>query len=104
MGLVIYDGNAYSPDFAPAPTTRPLYISDIGVIVAPVSAFLGATFTYVQTAASAFWIIQHNLGRYPAVSVVDSAGDEVEGSVIYVDSNQVTVAFSAPFSGNAYLN
>ena len=50
------------------------------------------------------WTIQHNLGKYPSVSVADSAGTEVVGDVQYIDKNKLSVVFTAPFSGKAYLN
>lgn len=69
-------------------------------------AGVGADLNYLhnQAVASDTWTIVHNLAKYPSVTVVDSAGDEVEGSVNYISANQLTVTFSAPFSGKAYLN
>lgn len=61
-------------------------------------------FTFGQTVAAAEWIIYHGLGKHPAVTIVDSAGDEVEGDVTYVDANTVRLRFSAAFTGKAYLN
>lgn len=61
-------------------------------------------FTFGQTAASDEWLIYHGLGKFPSVAIVDSAGDEVEGDVSYVDANTVRVRFSAAFTGKAYLN
>lgn len=48
--------------------------------------------------------VTHNLNKYPSVTVIDSAGDEVEGSVDYLSLNQLTITFSAPFSGTAICN
>jgi hypothetical protein len=48
--------------------------------------------------------VNHNLGKFPAVTVYDSAGDEVEGSVHYMDVNTLTVSFAAAFSGTVILN
>ena len=48
--------------------------------------------------------VAHNLGKYPAVSVFDSAGDQCEGAVDYTDLNNLTVSFSAPFSGTVTCN
>ena len=48
--------------------------------------------------------VAHNLSKYPAITVVNSAGDEVEGDINYVDANHVVVTFSAPFSGQIYCN
>ncbi len=60
---------------------------------------------YVQDfTATASVVVTHNLGKYPAVTVFDSAGDEVEGSVDHNSINSVTVAFSAPFSGKVVCN
>lgn len=57
-----------------------------------------------QTTPSATWTITHGFGRYPAVTIVDSAGSVVMGKVDYVDDNTITVSFEAAFSGKAYLN
>jgi hypothetical protein len=64
----------------------------------------GAGYVHTQEAAAATWTITHNLGRHPSVTVVDSGGSVVIGDVAYVTANQVTVSFSAAFSGTAYLN
>jgi hypothetical protein len=61
-------------------------------------------FVYPQSSASDTWEITHNLGKFPSVSVVDSAGSKVIGEVTYNSINKVTLTFSAAFSGNAYLN
>jgi len=49
-------------------------------------------------------IVNHELGKYPAVTVIDSAGSEVHGAVNYISPNQLTVTFSAPFSGTVFCN
>lgn len=59
---------------------------------------------HVQSTASTEWIINHNLGKYPSVTVIDSAGTEVNGEVNYTSLNTVTIKFSAAFSGKATLN
>ena len=61
-------------------------------------------FTFTQASASASWTIQHNLEKYPSVTVIDSANDVVYGNTTYIDENNLTINFSAPFSGKAYLN
>ena len=61
-------------------------------------------YTHNQAVASATWNVAHNMGKYPSVSIVDSSGDEVEGDVNYVSLNQLTISFTAAFSGKAYLN
>jgi len=56
-----------------------------------------------QEAASASWTLNHNLGGYPSVTVVDSAGTVVIGEVTYIDDETVQIEFEQPFSGYAYL-
>jgi len=62
------------------------------------------TFIYEQGIASDNWYIVHNLNKYPSVTVVDSAGNEIICSVQYVDLNICICTFNAPFKGKAYLN
>jgi hypothetical protein len=62
------------------------------------------TYTYEQNHASAEWEIEHGLGRFPSVAVVDSAGTQVIPDVTYVNQNILIVRFSAAFAGIAYLN
>jgi hypothetical protein len=61
-------------------------------------------FNFTQLTPSATWTITHSLGRYPAITVVDSAGTVVEGEIDYVSDSQVIVTFSAAFSGQASLS
>lgn len=62
------------------------------------------TYTHTQSVASDTWVIEHNLGRHPSVVVIDSAGSVIISDVQYDSPYQVTVTFSAAFSGKAYLN
>jgi hypothetical protein len=61
-------------------------------------------YEHTQGAASASWTINHNLGFKPNVTVVDSAGNIVEGEITYTNSNSLTVSFQSAFSGYAYLS
>lgn len=63
-----------------------------------------AFFTFNQAGAANPWFINHNLNKYPSVTVVDSAGTQGFCSVTYVDANNVQLNFAAPFAGKAYLN
>ena len=60
-------------------------------------------FIHVQGAASSTWAITHALGGRPSVTIVDSAGTVVHGEVVYNSNTSITVLFSTPFSGYAYL-
>ena len=61
-------------------------------------------YTHSQDVASAQWVITHNLNKYPAVQVIDSAGCWVIGQVTYNSVNQLTLDFRGAFSGKAYMN
>lgn len=63
-----------------------------------------AFYLHDQMIAASTWNITHNLDKYPSVTVVTSAGDEVEGDVTYPSINTVQINFSAAFGGKAYLN
>jgi hypothetical protein len=65
---------------------------------------VGGNYTHNQIVSSSTWTITHNLGFFPAVSVVDSGGNYVVGDVNYVSQNVVTVSFNASFGGKAYLS
>lgn len=62
------------------------------------------TFVFVQGSPSNTWNIAHTLNKYPSVSIVDSANNEVDGDVNYVDQNNITLTFASAFSGKAFLN
>lgn len=79
----------------------------------PISAITGLeeallnadkTFVFEQGIASSVWNITHNLNKYPSVTVVDSAGNEVIAEVVYTDTNNCVVTMTAAFKGKAYLN
>jgi hypothetical protein len=56
-----------------------------------------------QSSPSTLWTITHSLGGKPSVMVADTADTIVVGEVKYVSSTQITVEFTAAFSGYAYL-
>ena len=79
----------------------------------PISAITGLeeallnadkTFVFEQGIASDTWEITHNLNKYPSVTVVDSAGNEVIAEVNYTSMNTCVVTMTAAFKGKAYLN
>ncbi len=67
------------------------------------AAVLNDRHIHTQGAVSSTWNITHALGGRPSVTIVDSAGTVVVGDVVYNSNTSVTVSFSAPFSGFAYL-
>jgi hypothetical protein len=63
-----------------------------------------STFTFTQIVPSATWNITHNLGKFPSITVVDTGDTVITGEYTYINNNQVTLNFSVPFPGKAYLN
>ena len=61
-------------------------------------------FVFTQNTPANPWYVTHNLGKYPVVTVVDSAETRVFTDVRYVDINNLIIDFPSAFSGQAYLN
>jgi len=62
------------------------------------------TFIFNQPTPSTTWTIQHDLGKFPSITVIDTGDTVVTGQYTYTDNNNVTLTFSAGFAGKAYLN
>jgi hypothetical protein len=62
------------------------------------------TFIFTQGVPATVWNIQHNLGKFPSVSVINNNNVVINGEVTYIDNNNVQLNFSAGFTGKAYLN
>ena len=67
--------------------------------------------THTQNTAASTWQVTHNLGKYPSVTVVDSADNHVVGTVLYQDwstnaasTNKLQIVFEGTFTGKAFLN
>lgn len=56
-----------------------------------------------QSVVSNQWTINHALGGYPSVMVVDTAKTVVVGDITYNSESQIVVNFSVAFAGYAYL-
>jgi hypothetical protein len=63
-----------------------------------------AFFTFTQLVPANTWVILHNLGKKPSVTVVDESDTVVVGIITYNNLNQLTITFSTSFAGKAYLN
>lgn len=64
----------------------------------------GGTATWIQNSPDTQWIITHNLGFRPNVTIVDSGGTRVFSGLQYVDATTILATFTIPFSGVAYLS
>ena len=74
--------------------------------VTAASAGPGGDKTYTQafSAGSTTIPVNHGLGKYPAVTVWDSAGDLVLCDIDFVDINNLTLIFRSPFGGTVSCN
>ena len=88
-------GDYYGPKSNGAWPTPPFY--------SLAEAYVTQRHVHTQGAVSATWNITHALGGRPAVTVVDSAGTVVVGEVAYNSDTSVSIYFTSPFSGFAYL-
>jgi len=61
-------------------------------------------YTFTQIAPASVWSISHNLGYNPAVTAVDSAGNVVEGTLIYQTTDTLEITFGIAISGSAYMS
>jgi hypothetical protein len=62
------------------------------------------TLLFDQPIPAITWNINHDMGKHPAVSVLNSSGDEVEAEINYVDVDNIIITFNAAFAGKATLN
>lgn len=61
-------------------------------------------YTHNQLSASTSWVINHNMGKYPSVQIIDSSGNNVYAGIAHPSDNQTVLTFSTAFGGVAYLN
>lgn len=65
---------------------------------------VGGVFIFAQSAPLTIWNVNHNLGFYPNVSVIDSSNRMVLTDINYIDNNNLQVMVANAFSGTAYLS
>ena len=59
---------------------------------------------HVQDTGLVKWIVNHDLNKYPSVSVVLSNNIQGQAQIEYVDRNNLTITFSGDETGKAYIN
>lgn len=85
-------------------------ISDTTIYGIDLFAGSDVSFVHHQNSANTTWTINHNLGKFPSVSIKFSSSDEVYSNVgafagvIYTNENSLTINLAAAESGYAYLN
>lgn len=61
-------------------------------------------YVHTQSVPSTTWTVNHNMGKNPSVSIVNSSGEQVFSDVDHISVNQLVITFSFPFAGIAYMN
>lgn len=59
---------------------------------------------HTQSLSRNTWEIEHNLGFYPNITTMDSAGTVVEGDLQHLSKYRLRATFSASISGQAFLS
>ena len=63
------------------------------------------SYSYHNDQGQDTWVIDHNLGKKPSVTIVADADDkEVIADIEYVNENRVIIHFQGALNGSAYLN
>jgi hypothetical protein len=65
------------------------------------AASAGATYIHTQASPSSEWIINHNLGFRPDVTVLDTGGQVVGVLVLHISENQARVYAEPALAGVA---
>ena len=63
-----------------------------------------ANFLYTLDGSTNVYVIDHNLNKYPAVTIFDANNAEVETQIVFNTLNRATLTFSLPFTGKASFN
>lgn len=69
-----------------------------------VAVVTSTTYIHEQGVASDTWEINHNLNKYPSVTVIDTAGTIFSAQVEYNDENTCTVYINGATKGKAFIN
>jgi hypothetical protein len=60
-------------------------------------------YEYVQAGTAAVWTINHGLGGFPTVVLIEDGGQQLLAELQYPDDQTVVVIHGQPYSGTAYL-
>jgi len=83
--------------------TNPVLVTVAGVSASAFSTG-DSNYVYNRSSSASSWVVNHNLNKYCSVTVMNDSGDLVIGDVHYNSLNQVTITFTAAFSGKAFFN
>lgn len=61
----------------------------------------GSQFLLNQVAPAATWLVAHNLGYFPHITILDSSGEVVLTDIHHADVNSAVLTFASPTTGKA---
>ena len=76
-------------------------LTDGALFLAPPNTKPDAYYRHTQNTPSTTWVIVHGLNKRPAITVTDSAGTVVNGSIHHDSAVQATASYSVAFAGYA---
>ena len=59
-------------------------------------------YEHTQAMLATEWIVFHQLGRHPAVSVEDAVGNQMQASVYYTSMDELRITFASSVTGKVY--
>lgn len=63
-----------------------------------------SSFVFTQSIPSAVWYINHKLNIIPNAWTENLDGTDIEGTLAVIDNDTITITFSSPQTGKAYLS
>ena len=60
-------------------------------------------YVHTQDLVSDEWVIQHNLGKIPCITLLDTDNIEMVGTIEHQTFNKCVITFANPVAGKAYL-
>ena len=86
-----------------APHSEPTVTKDGSLFTLGIPLNLSTRYIETLDTSKTEWVVNHGLGRYPNVQVVDSAGDVILVDIEHVDSNITILRYNTPMSGRAFF-
>lgn len=83
--------------------TAPSAVEVVEVIHPGPQGAAGSAYVYQQITPSAVWTINHNLGFRPAVELLDTGSQEIDGEIAHPSDNQTVVTLKPASAGIARL-
>lgn len=106
----VYKGNLLNRELV---INIDIQILETGVKIISLEAFDGfiihadsilGSYQHEQTLEADEWVINHNLGKYPVVTIVDSDNVVMLGTVQYTTLNQIKITFTNAVKGKVFLS